>query len=687
MNVSNKKAQELSMTIICNNVYSRSNKGATKQKTFQGFTSIAFFACVFVLIMMDTASASCPVSTAGQYILTYNNGTKFMAACKYGDSLRNLCGVTDAACAAGEEGDLEYNTAGSVLRYCNGTNWVNVQCETLTSCAGTTAGMISADTERMKYCNGATWQAMYNDGICAGIGVQEAILTPSNATDGDDALYFTYMSGLAMTDDFMMAGAIYAARNKTRDGAVTVYKRSGTTWNRVKELVPSGSAANHYFGASIAMDGDYAIVGAFGGSRVHFFKKDQGGAENWGELVMRAGSGYSGLSVDLDGDKAIAGAYGADGAAANQGNARIYRRDKDGADAWGQVVILNHPGTPPIANDNIGRSAAISGDIAAVGSHVADEPGFVDTGVVWLYQETSQDNWALIKKLVNPNGASASNYFGSSVDVKDLDGDGTADRVVIGAYGDDTYGSNKGSLFVYERNQGGADNWGQIKKVVPTVEEHGAYFGRSVDLSGTTLVAGAAREDSNGNDSGAVYVFERDQGGSENWGQVKRMTGENAGDLYGFEVAISGDTMVIGAPYEDTGGTNRGAVYVYYRDNGGAGNWGLEKKIPYGGAGGAGDAFFGWALDLSGDILIVGAPNDDTNANNSGYTYVYSRNEGGNDNWGLLATIDPNVPGEGDYFGYSVAVSGNVVAAGGIYNDDAGVDDGAVYVFGCPSVP
>ncbi len=913
--------------------------------------------------------------------MTYNNGTKFMAACKFGDSLRNLCGDPAGVCTAGQEGDVEYNTGGSVLRYCNGSNWVNVQCQSLGSCVGTAAGTISADATQMKYCNGTTWQAMYNDGICTGIGVQEATFSPSNATDGEDAVQFTHPNGLAMTDAYMMAGSMLGSRNRLRDGAVTVYKRSGTTWTRLKELVPTGNGVAHYFGNAVAMDGDYAIVGAYGGSRVHFFKKDHGGADNWGELVMRGGSTYSGIAVDLDGDQAIAGAHGADGAATNQGNARIYRRDSGGADAWGQVVILTHPGTPVIS-DNLGNSVAIAADMAAIGGPNVDDSGVANTGVIWLYQETSLDNWVMLKKFTNPNGLGSSDYFGSSVDLKDLDNDGTADRMVIGAYADDEGGSNKGTVFVYERNQGGAnnwglvkqiddtaspatsqylgfstvlggdrvisgiilddtqgsnagasvvfgkdvggannwgveqflygslssandqqgrvvamdesgtyatmgsmyegergaaytysrsgstwtqrqrtqphsgiehsvrmgdavaasgdyaatgiiyktdywvankwtvvggvdiykrapdatwsldkhvlppspansmqfgqtldispeylvvgvpgddtgggdsggamlfgrnvggagnwgfsklikhdyaagsqdagaengialfgeyivlgvggdnrslvypqgsagsvaifkkdqggaDNWGQIKKVVPTVEEHAAYFGRSVDLAGTTLVAGAARENANGTDAGAIYIYERDQGGADNWGLIKRMTGESASDHYGWEVAVSGDTMAIGAPYDDDAGTDRGAVYIYYRDNGGSGNWGLEKKMVYDGAS-SGNALFGRALDLSGDILIIGAPYDDTNVTDGGYTYVYSRNEGGNDNWGLLATIDPNVPGVEDLFGFSVAVSGNVVAAGGIYNDDAGVDDGAIYVFGCPPVP
>ncbi|MCW5725724.1 MAG: FG-GAP repeat protein [Maricaulaceae bacterium] len=929
------------------------------------------------------AAASCPVPLAGQFSLTYNNGTKFMAGCKYGDSYRNLCGLPGAACTPSQEGDLEYSTAGSVLRYCNGSNWINVQCEALGSCAGVTGGTISADAQQMKYCDGTTWQAMYNDGICTGIGVQEAVFTPTPATEGEDALYFTVQNGLAMSEDYLFASSYFGTRVAYRDGAVTVYKRSGTSWTRLKELAPTSSAAGHAFGSAIAISGDYAIVGACSGHRVHFFKKDHGGADNWGQLAVRTGGSNHGCyAVDMDGTKAIAGTHGFTGAAINQGQARIYRRDRGGADAWGEVTIINHPGTP-VHYDYFGITASISGDIAAIGGYGVDEAGVVNAGVIWLYHETSLDNWVLLKKLTNPNGLGVNDYFGYAADIADLDGNGTADRLVISAPLDDEIGGDRGAVFIYERNQGGAnnwglvaqtnnagapagaqyvgwslrlagdriiagirlddtlgtnagaaaifrkdaggannwgieqylhgsgsvansqqgytaaispsgdyatmgsllepakgavyafsrsgttwterqriepsatiehavrmgeaiavsgdyaavgipyktdywishkyysvggvsiyrrapnatwsldkhvlppspgqtmqfggtldispeylvvgvpgddtvagdsggamifgrnvggpgnwgyiktikasdamasdaagvengislfgdyiaigsggddldlvlpqanagslsifkkdhggpDNWGQIRKVVPSNKVPDSYFGRSVDMAGTTLVAGARYENNeNGLRAGAAYIFERDQGGAENWGEVKRLVGKAANDYFAYDVAVSGDTIAIGSPYDDDAGGDRGAVYIYYRDTGGAGNWGLHKKLLHPGTVG-GNALFGLSLDLSGDILIVGAPYDDTNVQDSGYTYVFSRNEGGADNWGLLATIDPDVPNVGDLFGWSVAVSGNVVAAGGIYNDDYGTDDGAVYVFGCPPIP
>ena len=947
-------------------------------------------ACIMIagllLLSSGPVAASCPVPLAGQFSLTYNNGTKLMSACKFGDSYRNLCGLPGAACTSGEEGDLEYSSSGSVLRYCNGSNWINIQCESLTSCVGTTAGTISADSAQMKYCNGSTWQAMYNDGICTGIGVQEAIFVPTGASAGVDAVRFGMERNISISDDYAVVGANSATVPGIFSGAATVWKRSGTTWSRLKELQPSPYAAWYRLGP-VAIDGQHIIAAMPGNTRIAIFRQDQGGADNWGQVVSRTGNGCHGEWVDIFGDRAIASSYchTGSGTSLNVGRARIYRQNRGGANNWGEIIIEN-PEASPNHYDEFGRGVAIAGDIAAISSRnrILGEPTW-DAGAVHLFHEASQDNWVYLKKLTNPNGVDSNDWFGAAVDIIDLDRNGTADRLVVSAPYDDEQFGDRGTLFIFERNQGGAnnwglvaktsdatvsptsrhvgrgqiglggdyivagsplndaqgneagavlvfrkdqggpnnwglqtylwgsdtnlldelgnavavspsgntflaaarykegdgggapgaayifentgaswtertkltppgtyeysvrmgdsvavsgdyaatgiiyksghvstnrvfnegginiyrrqpdatwvldrhvvpsalqwdlnfgrkldispeilavavplhnisgadrsggailygrnvggpgnwgeikilkasdrqaedragdenglalfgdylalgafredrdlvvpqmdagaayifkrnhggvDNWGEIKKIVSSVKEDRAYFGWSVDLTSTTLVVGARQEDANGIDSGAAYVFERDHGGSESWGEIKRLIGAAAYDYFGHDVAVSGDTIVVGAYGNDTGGGDRGIVYIYYRNLGGAGNWGLHKSIPYPGP--VGNGHFGRSVDLSGDILIVGAPVDDSFATDGGRAYVYSRNEGGTDNWGLLATIEPNVPSAGDSFGWDVAVSGNIVAASGLYNDDAGIDDGSVYLFGCP---
>ena len=142
-------------------------------------------------------------------------------------------------------------------------------------------------------------------------------------------------------------------------------------------------------------------------------------------------------------------------------------------------------------------------------------------------------------------------------------------------------------------------------------------FGGDVAVSGDTAVVGASREDGGGSDAGAAYVFRRDQGGAGIWGEVTKLTASDAqaGDFFGNSVAISGDTVVVGAYEEGTGtvgafeegagGISAGAAYVFQRDQGGADNWGEVKKL----AASDTQAFdqFGISVAVSGDTAVVGA--------------------------------------------------------------------------------
>ena len=101
--------------------------------------------------------------------------------------------------------------------------------------------------------------------------------------------------------------------------------------------------------------------------------------------------------------------------------------------------------------------------------------------------------------------------------------------------------------------------------MVAGTPQDNAHFGQSVAISGDTVVIGAHMEDGGGLDRGAAYIFARNQGGADDWEQVKRLTASDPddGDNFGSSVAISGDTLVVGADLKDDGGINRGAAYLF----------------------------------------------------------------------------------------------------------------------------
>ncbi len=179
--------------------------------------------------------------------------------------------------------------------------------------------------------------------------------------------------------------------------------------------------------------------------------------------------------------------------------------------------------------------------------------------------------------------------------------------MVVGAHGNDDAGNLSGSAYVFDRSQGGANNFGEVKKLTASDVAQGDQFGRSVAVSGDTVVVGA-RFDDDGESSGSTYVFDRSQGGANNFGEIKKLTASDAAeyDYFGTSVSISGDTVVVGA-FEDGDGDNvYGSAFVFDRDQGGANNFGEVKKLT------ASDvveyAYFGTSVSISGDTVVIGAP-------------------------------------------------------------------------------
>ncbi|MCH8066317.1 MAG: hypothetical protein IIC90_10925, partial [Chloroflexi bacterium] len=150
----------------------------------------------------------------------------------------------------------------------------------------------------------------------------------------------------------------------------------------------------------------------------------------------------------------------------------------------------------------------------------------------------------------------------------------------------------------------GATSLNEVKKLTSSDAGAGFFFdlfGRSVAISGDTAVVGAYVEDAAALNAGAAYVFQRNDGGADNWGEVKKLIASDiqAGDSFGYSIAVSGDTAVVGAIQEDTGGFLAGAVYVFQRDEGGADNWGEVKKLTASDA--QANVQFGVSVAVSGD--------------------------------------------------------------------------------------
>jgi len=265
--------------------------------------------------------------------------------------------------------------------------------------------------------------------------------------------------------------------------------------------------------------------------------------------------------------------------------------------------------------------------------------------------------WVATATLTAADGA-ANDDFGWSVSV-------SGGTMVVGASGDN---GEKGSAYIFERDQGGAGIWGQVKKLTAADGAADDKFGHSVAVSGDTVVVGAPGDDGS---QGAAYVFQRDQGGAGNWGQMKKLTAAdgNSGEVFGWSVVTSGNRVVAGAP---GGNGGKGSAYIFEQNQGGAGNWGQTKKLTA--SDGAVDDFFGIAVAASGDRVAVGASQDD----DKGSVYIFEQDQGGAANWGQTKKLTASDREKYDYFAGDVSLSGDTIVVGA-YGDNART--GSVYIF------
>jgi hypothetical protein len=438
--------------------------------------------------------------------------------------------------------------------------------------------------------------------------------------------------------------------------------------SQVKKVTASDAQADDWFGYSVAVSGDIAVVGAryedAGGGEAgaaYVFGRNAGGTNNWGQVKKLTASDaqaddWFGYSVAVSGDIAVVGAHYEDAGGGEAGAAYVFGRNAGGTNNWGQVKKLT--ASDAEWGDHFGVDVAVSGDIAVVGAE-GEDAGGSNAGAAYVFGRNAggTNNWGQVKKLT-ASDAQAEDLFGLSVAV-------SGDIVVVGAYGEDTGGSDAGAAYVFRRDQGGADNWGQVKKLTASDAEWGDYFGYSVAVSGDIAVVAAYGEA----EAGAAYVFGRNSGGTNNWGQVKKVTASDAegGDCFGSSVAVSGDIAVVGALGEDAGVDDEGAGYVFGRNSGGADNWGQVEKLTASDA--QVDDEFGVDVAVSGDIAVVGAEGEDAGGSNAGAAYVFqSPSVGGIAELPALAGISgqeavASAEGSGWSAGDYAALAGGLAAA------------------------
>ena len=242
----------------------------------------------------------------------------------------------------------------------------------------------------------------------------------------------------------------------------------------------------------------------------------------------------------------------------------------------------------------------------------------------------------------------------------DIDGDTAA----VSAWHDSGAASTAGSVYIYDRGPGG---WSLTQEVFAIPAGADMIFGNEMCLNGDTLVVGASRDDGNGENAGAVHVFSRTAG---TWTHAARIVSDDiaAGDDFGGGLALDGDTMLVGA-------AGAGAGYVFTR----SGNtWTQQAKLTLS-AGVSGNAFAA-GVGLSGDTAVLAAGLE----TGGGAAYVFAKPGGGWADATETARLSSSYASSGDRFGRSVHVDGDTVLIGDDQDNALGTDSGAAYVFDKP---
>jgi hypothetical protein len=447
-----------------------------------------------------------------------------------------------------------------------------------------------------------TYQLVFDRG---GSAIDQMVYGKASNPGTDDAFGYT----IAVSGDTLAVGAYLegsaaigidgdqANNDASRAGAVYVFVRTGAAWSQQAYIKASNTGAGDNFGRAIALDGDTLTVGA--------------------PLEDSSATGINGNQSDN----------------ATNGAGAVYVFVRTGA-TWMQQAYVKASNTGPL--DNFGSSLALSGDTLAVGA-IAESSAAIgingnqadDTantaGAVYVFTRSGA-SWTQ-QAYVKASNTGAGDNFGATVAL-------LGDTLVVGATGEsslatgidggqaDNSAGRSGAVYVFART---GTNWAQQSYIKASNTQSDDRFGNAIALSGDTLAVAAFGEDSaatgiggdqtnnSANAAGAVYVFLRFSG---TWIQQAYLKASNTGQnyLFGDAIALTNDTLVVGASGENSGASGvggnetdgtaprAGAAYVFAR----SGTTWTQRSYVKASNTGSEDGF-GHAVALSKDALMIGA--------------------------------------------------------------------------------
>ena len=370
---------------------------------------------------------------------------------------------------------------------------------------------------------------------------QQQKLLASDGAEGDYFGCFVSLSG-----DTALIGAPQDKDNGSMSGSAYVFTRTDTTWTQQQKLLASDGTAYDYFGESVSISGDTALIGAFGtdnfkGSAYVFTRTGTTWTQQAKLLASDGAIGdYFGYSVSLAGDTALIGAICDDDNGDNSGSAYVFTRT--GTTWTQQQKLLASEGA---TNDQFGISVSLYADTALIGAYLDHDNDFTGSAYVFTRNGTT---WTQQAELHASDGA-WNDRFGWSVSLSD-------NTALIGALYDDDSGVDSGSAYVFTRN---GTTWTQQQKLLASDGAAEDIFGYSVSLRGNIALVGAPQNDG----KGATYVFIRT---GTIWTQQQKLTASDGAtsNQFGFSFSLDGNTALIAAQGYDNA---KGSAYIFTKES------------------------------------------------------------------------------------------------------------------------
>ncbi|MCP4127705.1 MAG: hypothetical protein GY753_11655, partial [Gammaproteobacteria bacterium] len=354
--------------------------------------------------------------------------------------------------------------------------------------------------------------------------------TKISADDGAANDFFG--DSVCISGDYAVVGARWDDDNGTSSGSAYIFKKDGDDWNQQIKLTAGDGAAGDYFGMSVSISGDYAVIGAFGdddngtsSGSAYIFKRDGTDWNQQAKLTAGDGAAYDdfGYSVSISGDYVIVGTV----SSSSGSSAYIFERD---GTSWNQRAKLT--AGDGAANDWFARSVSVSGDYAIAGAYGDDDKGDA-SGSAYIFKRDGT-GWNQQAKLTASDGSEADG-FGRSVSI-------SGDYAIVGRM-------DGGSVYIFKRDGAG---WNEHT----ILTDLNNSIGSAVSISGDYAAAANFHD---GYLSGPLNIFKRN---GTSWDKLFNITpsGEQLYVFCGSRVAVSGEHVIIGAAY---GNDNMGSAYIY----------------------------------------------------------------------------------------------------------------------------